>query len=261
MHFTQVPPIRGGTRFYRWLRQGSAPLVGIFVFVVFHFDPAAGREIKVAAETGLPARSVPVSIEHIANANDLFGVRPSAGSYNGGRTDGGERQLDAMHPAWEVNRGRNFFVLKLNFARKHSLGEAENMTSNARHLSVGISGVNISEAYRDRLVIGHAPGESQAVHGNSWPMGRDEFLTGEVNGFSREASLPSRHSRQDNREGGNEYGSDGCNRAVVLFRKINDGDKESSYFIQSLRPWVGFGVVIGFVAALTSLVICWKRWG
>jgi hypothetical protein len=171
-------------------------------------------------------------------------------------------QSDAMHPAWDVNWGRNFFVVKLNFARKHGgLGEVENTTSYARNHGVGITGIDVSEAYRNGFGIGHAPGESRAKDGNSWPMGRDEFLTGEVNGFAREASLPSRHSRQDNREGGNECGSDGCNRAVVLFQKINDADEESSYFIQSLRPWVGFGVVIGFVAALTSLVICWKRWG
>src|SRR5258706_3126574 len=163
--------------------QGGTALIGIFVFVILHFDPASGREIELSAKSSLPARPVPVSIENVANANDLLGVRPAAGSYNGSGTDGGERQLDAMHPAWEVNRGRNFFVLKLNFARKHSLGEAENMTSNARHLGIGITGIDVSETYRNGISVRHTPDQSQAIDGNSWPMRRDEFFVAKLGGF------------------------------------------------------------------------------
>ena len=41
---------------------------------------------------------------------------------------------------------------------------------------IGITGIDISETYRNGFGIGHAPGESQAIDGNFGPMGRDEFL-------------------------------------------------------------------------------------
>jgi|tagenome__1003787_1003787.scaffolds.fasta_scaffold20979942_3 hypothetical protein len=203
--------------------QGGAALIGIFVFIVLHLDPASGREIEFAAKARLPARPVSVSIEHVANADNLFSVRLGTSSQNGGRAHSVEGQFNAMHPAWDIDRRRYFFVFKLDFARKHVPGpEMENTTSNASYLGIGIPGIDVSETYRDGVGIGHTSPESQAVDGNPWPMGRDEFLTGEINGFPREASLLPRHSRQDNRESGNECSSNGCNRAIVFFQKIND---------------------------------------
>src|SRR5258706_3301978 len=115
---------------HRILRQGGAALIGIFIFIVLHFAPASGREIELSAKSGSSARPVPVSIEHVASANDPFTVRLGASSQNGGGTDSVECQLDAIHPAWEVDRGRYFFMLKWDFPRQHSPGKTENMTSN-----------------------------------------------------------------------------------------------------------------------------------
>ena len=197
-----------------WLRQGGATLIGILVLVVFHLGPASSSEIKFAAKARLPACSVSVPIQYVADADDLFGVRTGTSGQDGSGDDGGERQSDAMHPAWDVNWWRNFFVVKLNFARKHGgLGEVENTASYSRHHGVGITGIDVSETYRNRIGVGHAPGESRAKDGNSWPMSRDEFsiaefgsLLGSGNTSHQLNALPTEYEKLEKSDNGKSYG-------------------------------------------------------
>jgi hypothetical protein len=171
--------------------------------------------MKLAAEAGLPARPVSVSIEHITDANDLFSVRAGTSGQDDGGMDCGKRQLNAMHSAWDFNRRLNFFISKLNLARKHNgRSEVENLAPDARHQGVGITRIDVSETYLNWLGVGHITCERQAIDGNFWPIGRDEFSVAKFGGFFGSGdgahqlnALPTKYDKLEKGDDGKSAGS------------------------------------------------------